>query len=138
MYEQWLCENALKSLQAEIDQALNSSHELRQVVDQLLRRPLRSSSLVEAFNARIRVLQTARRNVSDELLGLAALQWDINTREDRPRKGSSPYNLVGVLVATTDDNGGMFCSMKWTPASSAKNIELPPDRDSIGDTLRLA
>lgn len=98
-YEQWLCENALKSLQTEIDQAVSNSHELRQVVDQLLRRPLRSSSLVEAFNARIRVLQTARRNVSDELLGLAALQWNINTREDGPRKGTSPYKLLGVLAS---------------------------------------
>ena len=54
--------------------------------------------LVEAFNARIRVMQTTRRNVSDELLALAALQWNINTREDGPRKGTSPYKLLGVLA----------------------------------------
>ena len=108
MYEQWLCENALKALQTENNQAVSNNDELRQVVDQLLSRPLRSSSLVESFNARIRVLQTARRNVSDELLALAALQWNINTREDGPRKGSSRYKLLGVLAS---DDRRQWCDV---------------------------
>ncbi len=66
-------------------------------IESLLRHPRRSSSLVESFNARVRVLQMSRRNVSDRLLGLAALQWNVEKREEGPRRGTSPYGLLGVL-----------------------------------------
>jgi hypothetical protein len=36
-------------------------------------------------------------NVSDRLLGLAALQWNVEKREEGPRRGTSPYSLLGVL-----------------------------------------
>jgi hypothetical protein len=39
----------------------------------------------------------SRRNVSDRLLGLAALQWNVEKREEGPRRGTSPYSLLGVL-----------------------------------------
>lgn len=98
-WEQWPHRRAWQVLQQQIDEAILNGDEVRAAVQTLVTRPARSSSLVEAFNARIRVLQTARRNVSDEMLGLAALQWNVSTREDGPRRGTSPYKLLGVLNA---------------------------------------
>lgn len=69
-------------------------------VKSLLRTPRRSSSLVEAFNSTLRVLQTLHRNVSDNLLWLHALALNLCPRREGRRRGPSPYARLGVDFAS--------------------------------------
>lgn len=62
-------------------------------------RPRRSSSLVESFNAVIRGLQQVHRTVSDDLLALEALRWNLSPRTEGSRRGPSPFALLGVDFA---------------------------------------
>ncbi len=55
----------------------------------LPKRPARSASRVESFNARLRVLQQGRRNVSDALPSLLAFRWNASRREEGPRRHES-------------------------------------------------
>lgn len=57
----------------------------------------RSSSLVESFNSRLRVLQTVHRNVDDRLLALAAVRWNLTpaTRRGRAPR-TTPYQILGL------------------------------------------
>ena len=64
-----------------------------------LRFPKRSSSGVESLNSKLRVLQTVHRNVSDQMLGLVALAWNLTPRKHPGRRrGESPYGMLGVDV----------------------------------------
>ena len=65
----------------------------REIVS-LLTCPRRSSSMVEAFNNILRVLQQAHRHVSDDLLAILALKWNLSPRREGPRRGRSPYVLL--------------------------------------------
>lgn len=62
-------------------------------------RPRRSSSLVESFNAVVRGLQQVHRTVSDDLLALEALRWNLSPRTEGSRRGPSPFALLGVDFA---------------------------------------
>ncbi len=64
--------------------------------------PRRSSSGTESFNNRLRVLQTVQRNVSDERIALHMLEHNLTVRADGPRRGQSPYQILGIDFATTD------------------------------------
>lgn len=68
-----------------------------------LRVPKRSSSGVESLNSRLRVLQMVHRTVSDEMLGLVALAWNLTPRKHQGwRKGRSPYDMLGVDIGQGD------------------------------------
>lgn len=60
--------------------------------------PCRSSSLVESFNNRVRVMQYVHRRVSDELLALEAIAWNLSERRDGRLQGQRPYDVLGVDV----------------------------------------
>ena len=68
-------------------------------VASLLSCPRRSSSLVESFNAVLRVAQQAHRHVSDDLLAILALRWNLSPRTSGARRGPSPYARLGVDFA---------------------------------------
>ena len=65
----------------------------------LIEHPRRSSSLVEALNSRLRVLQMVHRNVSDHLLALVALAWNLSSTREGKRRGPSPYAQLGIDFA---------------------------------------
>lgn len=65
----------------------------------LLSCPRRPSSLVESFNAVQRVAQQAHRHVSDDLLAIPALRWNLSPRTSGARRGPSPYARLGVDFA---------------------------------------
>ncbi|MDI6773696.1 MAG: hypothetical protein QME77_14095, partial [bacterium] len=68
-----------------------------------LRFPKRSSSGVESLNSKLRVLQMVHRNVSDEMLGLVALAWNLTPRRHPGRRrGLSPYGMLGVDIGQAD------------------------------------
>jgi len=57
--------------------------------------PKRSSSAVESLNSRLRVVQMVHRNVSDELLELHALAWNLTPRRlPGRRQGRNPYQML--------------------------------------------
>ena len=58
----------------------------------------RSSSAVESLNSQLRVLQMLHRTVSDELLWLHALAWNLTPRREGKRRGQSPYAMLGVDI----------------------------------------
>ena len=55
--------------------------------------------LVEALNSRLRVLQMVHRNVSDHLLALVALRWNLSTRIEGRRRGACPFVDLGIDFA---------------------------------------
>jgi hypothetical protein len=64
--------------------------------------PPRSSSSVESLNSQLRGLQVVHRTVSDELLLLAALAWNLTPRAEGRRKRRSPYEMLGVDLAQAE------------------------------------
>ncbi len=65
----------------------------------LLKYPPRSSSAVESINSLLRTLQTTHRNVTDEMLALKALSWNLTRRRYANRRGHrSPYEMLGVRL----------------------------------------
>jgi len=49
---------------------------------------------VESFNARLRIVQTSRRNASDALLALLAVQWNASRRDEGLRRQESPCQTL--------------------------------------------
>ena len=54
---------------------------------------------MEAINSRLRVLQMVHRNVSDNLLALVALAWNLSPKREGKRRGPSPYAILGIDFA---------------------------------------
>lgn len=96
-YEQYLSEQAVRALDEALSRQVEDVEQAYRAVRLLLKRPARSSSLVESFNARLRVLQQSRRNVSDALLGLLAFRWNTSRREEGPRRLQSPWQTLGLI-----------------------------------------
>ncbi len=90
----------LAALERELASQCANGASVMSSVKSLLRAPRRSSSLVEAFNSTLRVLQMLHRNVSDGLLGLHALVWNLRPRREGRRRGASPYARLGVDFAS--------------------------------------
>ena len=73
-YEPYRGEELVRALDDALSAQVENVESAYRAVRLLLRRPARSSSRVESFNARLRVLQQGRRNVSDALLSLLAFR----------------------------------------------------------------
>jgi hypothetical protein len=86
-------------LRRQIEACCENAAEVMAAVSSLIERPRRSSSLVEALNSRLRVLQMVHRNVSDHLLALVALRWNLTTRIEGRRRGSCPFVDLGIDFA---------------------------------------
>jgi hypothetical protein len=97
-YERWRAHERRTALDSELSAQISNPDEAAAQVKRLLKTPARSSSLVETFNSRLRVLQTSRRNVSDALLWLCALHWNLSRRENGPRKHQSPWQQLGLIA----------------------------------------
>jgi hypothetical protein len=73
--------------------------DVRAAVERLCKYPMRSSSCVESINSVVRTMQTKHRNVSDDMLALKALAWNLRPRRHAGRRGHrSPYEMLGVKV----------------------------------------
>ncbi len=90
----------LATLRDELASACQNAKRVERAVRSLLCRPRRSSSLVEAFNSSLRVLQMKHRNVSDDLMSLHALAWNLRVRKEGRRRGRSPFEQLGVEFAS--------------------------------------
>jgi hypothetical protein len=73
----------------------------REAIAACLYRPRRSSSLVETVNSPLRTLQQIHRNLSQPLLDLYALRYNMTPfGNGRRRRGCSPYQRLGVDLGT--------------------------------------
>jgi hypothetical protein len=65
-------------------------------VRDICRRAYRASSLVECINSVLRVHQAGHRRMTQGLLGLKRLYWNCHTFGSGRRRGSTPYQRLGV------------------------------------------
>jgi hypothetical protein len=87
-------------LQRRLRHACSNLDDVARALQTALAWPRRSSSMVESLNSRLRVLQTSHRNVSDGMLALHALAWNLSPRRHASRRHhQSPYTMLGVSVA---------------------------------------
>jgi hypothetical protein len=103
-YSRYASGRAMQTLDAALAKQVKDVDAASRAVHQLLKTPARSSSLVESFNARLRVLQQARRNVSDAHMSLLAFHWNTSRRDEGPRQHESPWQALG-LIAKEDLRG---------------------------------
>lgn len=87
------------SLRRTVETCCANAEAVLAAVASLIEQPRRSSSLVEALNSRLRVLQMVHRNVSDDLLALVALRWNLSTRAEGRRRGACPFAELGIDFA---------------------------------------
>lgn len=71
-------------------------------VDELLRQAVRASSAVEGVNSVVRMHQGRHRHVSQGMLDLKRLYWNCRVFREGKRKGSRPYDLLGLPLPTSD------------------------------------
>jgi hypothetical protein len=64
--------------------------------------PKRASSLVESLNSKLRKVQHAKKQVSQEYLWLLALKHNMEPFAHGKRQGYSPFELLGVDFGTHD------------------------------------
>ena len=72
----------------------------------------RASSLVECLNSVARMQQVRHRRMTQGLLNLKRLYWNLRRFRTGCRKGQTPYGLLGLRLAEL--NFGEF--LKLTPA----------------------
>ena len=76
--------------------------EVSMQVDALLRQAVRASSAVEGVNSVVRMHQGRHRHVSQGMLDLKRLYWNCRVFREGKRKGSRPYDLLGLPLPTSD------------------------------------
>ncbi len=77
----------------------------REVVGQIrrvLRSCWRASSLVEGINSVARMHQSRHRRMTQGLLDLKRLYWNMRPFRTGRRRGKSPYALLGLELPTDD------------------------------------
>ena len=77
----------------------------REVVGQVrhvLRGCWRASSLVEGINSVARMHQSRHRRMTQGLLDLKRLYWNMRAFRTGRRRGKSPYALLGLKLPTDD------------------------------------
>jgi hypothetical protein len=67
-----------------------------EAVRTILRRAYRASSLVECLNRVVRMHQAQHRQMTQGLLNLKRLYWNCHTFRTGRRRGSTPYELLGL------------------------------------------
>ncbi|MGF1579945.1 MAG: hypothetical protein ACFCD0_11340 [Gemmataceae bacterium] len=81
---------------AVLDQAGSLGQEVLASVREILDRSVRASSCVEGLNSVVRMHQSRHRNMSQELLDLKRLYWNLKVFRTGKRKNQRPYELLGL------------------------------------------
>jgi hypothetical protein len=71
----------------------------------------RSSSLGEGINSVVRMHQRRQKRLTQELLDLQRLSWNLHPFRAGRRKGSTPYGRLGLVLP----KGGWWALLKLTP-----------------------
>ena len=78
----------------------------------VFRNTWRASSLVECINSVLRMQQARHRKMSQSLLDLKRLYWNCHTFRTGRRKGTTPYQRLGVAWP---EGLRWWDVLKWTP-----------------------
>jgi len=70
----------------------------QQTVRRVLREAWRSSSLVEGLNSVVRMQQRRHKRLTQGLLDLKRLHWNVHVFRAGKRKGQSPYQRLGLVL----------------------------------------
>ncbi len=76
--------------------------EVSRQVDELLRQAVRASSAVAGVKSVVRMHHSRHRHVSQGRLDLKRLYWNCRVFREGKRKGSRPYDLLGLPLPTSD------------------------------------
>jgi hypothetical protein len=93
-----------------------------QAVGKILRETVRASSLVEGLNSVIRMHQARHRSLTQDLLDLKRLFWNLRVFREGKRKDTCPYALLGLELPTWD---AWELLTQWTPAALAAHLGVP-------------
>jgi hypothetical protein len=83
----------------ELNEAEQTSYDR---VAAVLRDTVRASSAVECMNSVLRMQQSRHRRMTQPMLDLKRLYWNARTFRSGPRKGTSPYQRLGLPLPTFD------------------------------------
>jgi hypothetical protein len=89
----------------------------------VLRSVWRASSLVECVNSVARMQQARHRRMTQELLDLKRLYWNLRRFRTGPRRDQTPYNLLGLKLP--DLNFWEF--LKLTPEELREKLSAQED-----------
>jgi hypothetical protein len=92
-------------------------------VRRIVRHTWRASSLVECINSVLRMQQARHRKMSQGLLDMKRLYWNCHAFRTGRRRGTSPYERLGVLWP----KGLRWWQMlKMTPEQLRDKLSVPP------------
>ena len=81
-----------------LGKADNAGRQALAAVREIFRRAYRASSLVECINSVLRMHQAQHRKLTQDMLDLKRLYWNCHTFRTGRRRGSTPYERLGVIV----------------------------------------
>jgi hypothetical protein len=87
-----------------------------------LRSSWRASSLVECLNSVLRMQQARHRKITQGLLNLKRLYWNSHVFRTGRRKGSSPYQKLGV---PWPEGVRWWDVLKWPPEQLRQQLSAP-------------
>jgi hypothetical protein len=94
-----------------------------QQVRQALRRSWRASSLVEGINSVARMQQARHRKMTQGLLDLKRLYWNLRRLRTGRRRGKTPYEMLGLGVPTAN----WWQLLKLTPEQLRQQLSAQGD-----------
>jgi alkylhydroperoxidase family enzyme len=92
-----------------------------------LRRAWRASSLIEGINSVARMQQARHCRMSQGLLNLKRLYWNLRRFRVGRRRGKTPYEILGLPMP----EGGWWQLLKLTPAQLLQHLSAQEDTSSI-------
>ena len=91
-------------LRAEVYKHCENVHEVDAALELEVNNPLRSSSMVECINSKLRKLEVILNHVNQPFLNLIALEHNLTPFErSEKRAGRSPYEMLGVPIEGDED-----------------------------------
>jgi hypothetical protein len=109
------CEHLLYLLQLVLCQKLDPNwRESYRLVATVLSQTVRASSAVECMNSILRMHQSRHRTVTQRMLDLKRLYWNCRVFRSGKRKGSCPYQLLGLKLPNYN-----FCTLLEAEMSTA-------------------
>src|SRR5262249_28547205 len=94
---------------------------LRSAIRGVLRGSWRSSSVVEGLNSVLRMGQGRHRRLTQGLLGLKRLYWNLRPFRTGGRQKRTPYQLLGLDLPVTD----WWDLLQLTPAQLRRQLSAP-------------
>jgi hypothetical protein len=108
----------------QLDKHLPSWRDQAERVNRVLRGVWRASSLVECVNSVARMQQARHRKMTQGLLDLKRLYWNLRRFRTGPRKGQTPYGLLGLSLPDLS----FWEFLRLTPGELREQLSATDDR----------